>query len=97
MNPQLLPFIYAALVFSIIAFLFVLLGRIFLNIETIYSYGFDVEVKKENYFFRIQEKITERGKNGWRYVRSEEYLERSTDRPMIMLIFEKTKNKVRFL
>jgi hypothetical protein len=97
MNSQLLPFIYAALVFSVIAFLFVLLGRIFLNIDTIYNYGFEVLMKKDNFLFQIEQKITERGKRGWRYVRSEEYLELGTSTPMILLLFEKTKNKVKFL
>lgn len=95
MENQLLPFIYAILVFSVVAFLFILLGRIFMNIETYYTYGYEVVLKKEGFLNEVHKIITDRGQKGWRYVRSEEYLELGTDTPMVLLIFEKTVNKVR--
>lgn len=96
MDAKLLPLMYAALVFSVIAFLFILLGRIFLNFDTIYTYVFEVIQKKGNYYFLIEKSIINRGKTGWRYIRSEEYTEPNSDAPMVLLIFEKTRNRVKF-
>jgi hypothetical protein len=97
MDAKLVPFMYAALVFSVIAFLFILLGRIFLNVETIYFYEFEVcDTSYNKEFFQIEEKISERARNGWKYEGYKDMITKGTDSKYILLIFMKTKNKIKF-
>jgi len=93
---NLLPYAYALLVFGIITFLFFLLGRMFLNVETIYEYDFEVIIEdNSDYGVDLQRFITERGKRGWKYERCERIkIERATA-SLLMLIFVKTKNRIR--
>jgi endo-1,4-beta-D-glucanase Y len=95
MIEQLLPFFYAFLVFAIVAFLFILLGRIFLNAETVYYYEQDQVRKNDAYYIPNLMKILEdRGNGGWKLERIEP-LVTTTDYVTLLLIFVKTKTKFR--
>ena len=97
MDEKLLPFMYAALVFSVVAFLFILLGRIFLNIDTIYFYDFDiVTTVNPDYLIEIQDAIKRRGEKGWKFEHKEEVRTKGAEAYLIMLVFVKTKNKIKF-
>lgn len=94
---QLLPFMYAALVFSVITFLFILLGRMLLNMEALYFYDFDIVTTVNcDYLIEIQDKIKERGKTGWKFEHTEEIQIEGAKSHLIMLVFVKTKNKIKF-
>jgi hypothetical protein len=90
---NILPYAYALLVFGVIAFLFVLLGRIFLNMETIFIYEFET-IPRETVnnitfvsFVKITEAIKNRGAQGWKLETIQQ------DNQTHVLIFSKTKSK----
>lgn len=96
MQSTVLPYAYSLLVFAIVAFLFVLLGRIFLNVEIIYSYEFDIVLKGDaKYSDEVKQIIEERGKQGWKFERSEELYQHGQNSFQMMLIFVKSKNKIK--
>lgn len=95
---DILPYAYALLVFAIVAFLFVLLGRIFLNIQTEYYYEFEVVTKDaadDSFAGKLVEIIEKRGKDGWRYERNENVLGYGVSKHLVLLIFVKSKNKIK--
>lgn len=96
MDAQLLSFMYAALVFSVIIFLFILLGRIFLNVETIYFYDFEtINTRDNDYLTKMTNKIKEKGELGWKYEELKKIQLQNTDFQIIFLIFVKTKNIIK--
>ena len=91
MTSNLLPFLYAALVFSVVSFLFVLLGRIFLNVETIYIYDMVIINKlPQDYYVEMKAIIKDKGLNGWKYDGCN-----MINSQTMMLNFYKTRNKIR--
>jgi hypothetical protein len=67
-----------------------------MNIETTYFCEFDCILKKGDYFSSIDRIINERGETGWRYIGKEEYLVDGTDTPMVLLMFQKSRNRIKF-
>ena len=95
---DILPYAYALLVFAIVAFLFVLLGRIFLNVHTEYYYEFETLTKDaadDTFASKLIKIIERRGKDGWRYERSEDVLGYGISKHLVLLIFIKSKNKIK--
>jgi len=94
---NLLPYAYALLVFGVITFLFFVLGRMFLNVETIYDYDFETIQKDANgnYGVDLQQIITQRGKAGWKFERCETVNIYGASSSLILVIFLRTRNKMR--
>ncbi len=94
MDAKLLPFLYAGLIFSVLTFLFLVLWRIFMNVETFYVYEFEVvPTTAQHYVFLIEQKIVVRGKDGWKYEGKQ--IHEIEGIKNVLLIFQKTKSKVR--
>ena len=92
---ELLPYAYALLVFTIVAFLFVLLGRIFLNVNTIYTYEQEIIQKNHvDYLKNLNQILKDRGVNGWKLEKIEDY-ENTTYSHRVLLIFVKSKSKIK--
>jgi hypothetical protein len=97
MDEKLFPFMYATLVFTVVTFIFILLGRILLNVETIYFYDFEtINTRDNDYLTKMTNKIKEKGELGWKYEELKKIQLQNTDFQIIFLIFVKTKNKIKF-
>lgn len=97
---NILPYAYTLLVFSIVAFLFVLLGRIFLNVVTTYEYDFHRLIKDNSnpsnvYLNEITNLINKKGSEGWKFERIEEVNNLGNGSIVNILIFSKTRNKIK--
>src|SRR6478609_3493040 len=96
---ELLPYLYALLVFAIVAFLFILLGRIFLNVETTFEYNFHRVIKEDtegNKYDQELVKIIEvKGKEGWKFERLLDMKQIGHGSTVQMIIFSKSKNKIK--
>lgn len=92
---DILPYAYALLVFAIVAFLFILLGRIFLNVHTIYFYEQEfVQKNNAGYAENLNKILSERGAKGWKLERMEDYTSTTYD-VRLLLIFVKSKSKIK--
>lgn len=92
---NILPYAYTFLVVSIVAFLFILLGRIFLNVETIFIYEYEKFQKNHiNYLQTFKEIVKTRGENGWKLEKTIEVYH-SNNYIEEILIFVKTSNKIK--
>lgn len=94
---ELLPYFYALLVFAVVAFLFILMGRIFMNAETIYFYRTERIIKKDdnNYSVDLTNMLIAMGREGWSFVSAEDSMSFGAGAREIILIFVKTKTKFR--
>lgn len=93
---SLIPYAYALLVFSVVTFLFIWLGRMLLNMDTVYYYDFDVVTTvNPDYLTEIQDSIKARGKDGWKFEHKEEMNIKGAESHLIMLVYVKTKNKIK--
>lgn len=94
---DILPYAYALLVFAIVAFLFVLLGRIFLNVSTTYEYNLHRVIKQDNdeYDNTLEKILQEKGKDGWKFERIEETKTLGNNMTRQVIIFSKSKNKIK--
>jgi hypothetical protein len=95
MKTTILPYAYALLVFAIVAFLFILLGRIFLNVNIVYSYEQEILQKNHvDYSKTLDKLLNDRGAKGWKLERMEEFSSTTYD-VRILLIFSKSKSKIK--
>lgn len=97
METTVLPYAYALLVFAIVAFLFVLLGRIFLNVETTYEYNIHRVIKQDNDEFDnvLETILREKGKEGWKFERLVETKSLGNNMSRQAIIFIKSKNRIK--
>lgn len=94
---ELLPYFYGLLVFSVVAFLFILMGRIFMNAETQYFYKYESLIKQDDkkYSSDLKFFIDDYGKDGWKFERVEDSMSFGAGAREVILIFVKTKTKIR--
>ena len=94
---ELLPYLYALLVFAIVAFLFILLGRVFFNVITTYECNFHRVIKQDNDEFDnvLEEIVQVKGKEGWKFERLVETKTLGNNMSRQVIIFSKSKSKIK--